>query len=395
LPQRGSRYLLPGGGSFQRLFFFLALGFQLPPSFLSTVIVCVPVGITPIRFKLETKELMNFQRLPLLLAALFAVWWPVAGSARPLGPLVKNQGFQVIDITAQTGGNFGAAYDINNAGQVVGAANSVPFSPYDAFVYDQKQGLRFLPSVPGGQFAQATGINRAGQVVGSVILNQFSHLLLWSEQGGVVDLHPGPEWLASEPAFINDRGQVGGTVFNMNGHVGFVWDPVSGYHFVSNVTTVAGMNRHGLFIGDQLGGAVYGRDLDGVLTPILTPGHSGSARAVSQGRLILGNYYLPIGYQQAFTYRPGHKVVPLPKLPGANECFALGLNELQQVVGESDFRAVLWDRRRVYALNDALPAGSALRVLHRAFAINNKGFIVGHGNTTNTVAAFLLVPNGD
>jgi hypothetical protein len=73
------------------------------------------------------------------------------------------------------------------------------------------------------------------------------------------------------------------------------------------------------------------------------------------------------------------------------------VNSHGQIVGRSDedgltFRAVLWERRRIYNLNDAVPPDSGWSVLAEARDINDKGEIVGYGGATNGLTAFLLIP---
>jgi probable HAF family extracellular repeat protein len=70
---------------------------------------------------------------------------------------------------------YSAAYDLNDAGQVVGTA-SVP--GYTAFVWDRAGGMTFLGGVSGA--TAAYGINASGQAVGTSGLNTYApHSVLW------------------------------------------------------------------------------------------------------------------------------------------------------------------------------------------------------------------------
>ena len=95
---------------------------------------------------METTFLRQF-RVPLLILSVSATTaW--CGAATPL----HRRGFAVIDIAESTGGDFGWASAVNNAGQVVGIANTQRYGPSSAFIYDQAGGLRFLPVPAGGVF---------------------------------------------------------------------------------------------------------------------------------------------------------------------------------------------------------------------------------------------------
>src|SRR5436190_6259277 len=78
----------------------------------------------------------------LLLCWFFSVFVVVTGHSAPGGPLHKRE-FQLIDPAEFSGGDFGDAWDVNNLGQVVGAANTIPQDKYSAFIFDIAHGLRF------------------------------------------------------------------------------------------------------------------------------------------------------------------------------------------------------------------------------------------------------------
>ena len=68
---------------------------------------------------------------------------------------------------------------------------------------------------------------------------------------------------------------------------------------------------------------------------------------------------------------------------------AYGINDLGQVVGDSlSGEAVLWKNGETIFLQDVVDVGSDF-ILKTAFAINNKGKIVGYGRMDNEDHAFL------
>jgi probable HAF family extracellular repeat protein len=72
--------------------------------------------------------------------------------------------------------------------------------------------------------------------------------------------------------------------------------------------------------------------------------------------------------------------------------FALGMNNVGQVVGWSKYRAFVWSPSTgMLDLNNLIPANSGW-FLQAANAINDKGQIVGEGTLNGQIEAFLLTP---
>jgi probable HAF family extracellular repeat protein len=102
----------------------------------------------------------------------------INASGQVAGTYVADSGFNhaflysggVMTDLGTLGGASSSAAAINNAGQVVGAADPVPLSrflaPTHPFLYSGGK-MTDLGTPPGILFAMATGINAAGQVVGS------------------------------------------------------------------------------------------------------------------------------------------------------------------------------------------------------------------------------------
>ena len=167
------------------------------------------------------------------------------------------------------------AYDINNAGQVVGrafTANTQISPPTDpeyfsrAFLWAPGQGMRDLGDLGGGH-SIAYAINDAGQVVGRSWLSRFiegygqpySAFVWTADQGmhGLGTLTPGPS--ASAAYGINEAGQVVGMSDTGPYFLGygplqaFLWTAVNGMEAITPTTgirTPRGINDRQQVIGD-------------------------------------------------------------------------------------------------------------------------------------------------
>jgi probable HAF family extracellular repeat protein len=227
----------------------------------------------------------------------------------------------------------------------------------------------------GGTFGVAYGINNAGRVGGGATLpNGDQHSFLWTQSGGMQDLGTlgGPNSAAGGP---NSRTQLA----------------------VLSDTTVTdpyGENFCGFGTGLTCLGAVWQY---GVMTALPTlGGNNGAAiginnRGQSMGYTENGTQDATCPAPQVLDYeaviwgpQPG-QIRELPPLPGDTVGFALGINDLGQVVGSSGScantplvpqpvgpHAVLWDHGSPINLGSL---GGQL--ISTAAAINNRGEVVG------------------
>lgn len=117
--------------------------------------------------------------------------------------------------------DFSSAAAINNFGQVVGFSGNINDDYSDrAFLWSENTGainLGTLPSrfpeFPDDTASYAYDINDAGQVVGLASV-PYNTAFLWSESTGMVDLNtliePNSEWQLDVATAINNRGQIVG-----------------------------------------------------------------------------------------------------------------------------------------------------------------------------------------
>jgi probable HAF family extracellular repeat protein len=120
------------------------------------------------------------------------------------------------------GGNFGSAFWINDAGEVVGVASLPGDQIFHAFLW--KNGVKTdLGTLDGDLTSDAIGINSRGQVIGSSGSASGSvRGFLW-EHGSMFDLNtlvsPCSELNLYFPTIINDRGEIAGQGQLPNGDV--------------------------------------------------------------------------------------------------------------------------------------------------------------------------------
>ena len=171
------------------------------------------------------------------------------------------------------------AYDINNAGQVVGrsfSADQIVFPPTDpeflsrAFLWSPSQGMQDLGALSGGH-AVAYAVNDASQVVGKSWLSTSSpppygpnvRAVLWAPGQGIRDL--GGLWSGpynSVAYGINEAGQVVGEsdlgIAFQDGFPlqAFLWTAADGMEALSpttGLTTARDINNHQQVVGEDAG----------------------------------------------------------------------------------------------------------------------------------------------
>ncbi len=288
------------------------------------------------------------------------------------------------------GGDLSWAIDINDAGQIVGYAETTERTQH-AVLWTNGE-MTDLGTLGGGSHSEGIRINAAGQVVGHAttgpgqeLLDPGTRAFLWSD-GVMTDLGTlGGNW--SRATDITDTGRVSGTSETADGALHpFVWENGT----MTDLGVLPGFaGGRALRINEE--GWVVGFSVD----PLATPGAG------------------PPAERHAWLYREG-ELTDLGTL-GGPESSGLGLNNVGQVVGESQisaeaaevtalgdaspvaeedgppFHAFIWEDGVMTDLNDLVSGESGL-VLETAFAINDAGQIVGGGTVGDAYHAFLLTP---
>jgi probable HAF family extracellular repeat protein len=200
------------------------------------------------------------------------------------------------------GGDNGFATGVNNAGQVIGWAETRVHDPtcnapqvlqFRAVLWEPKKGqMRELPPLPGDSTSAATAINDQGQAVGisgdcDIAVGQLSarHSVLW-EKGTVINIGDlgGDAW--HTPMDINAAGDVVG-FSNPRGVIGidfaphaFLWTREGGIRDLGTlpgdaVSQAVGINSNGQIVGVSSGAANRAflwengvmKDLNGLVGP--------------------------------------------------------------------------------------------------------------------------------
>jgi len=295
-------------------------------------------------------------------------------------------------------GNFGMdhsiAYDINDAGQIVGICWSSGV-PTDAFMWTDGNGSGtaevgewlHIGSFPGSTLpsARAFAVNSAGQVAGyGAVQYGLTHGFVWSDlndngqsdAGEKIDLGtPGGDFCT--PTDINDAGVVAGYGETASGaDHGFVWDDRdgNGQSDAGEMLDLGLPNSYATAIGDD--GTVAG--YTGVPNqPFTWKDLDGDWEADQDEFVFLGT----LGGLYARPHAVNkHGVV-------------VGWSETGEFVeGDPVAHGWVYANGVMHDLNDLIPADSGW-VIESADDINDSGAIVGYGTGPDGQRhAFLLVP---
>jgi probable HAF family extracellular repeat protein len=288
------------------------------------------------------------------------------------------------------GANQMYPYWINNAGDVAGdlvAGLNYPF------FWSQTGGLQSLSSTGG----RTGGINNAGQVVGSIPSSTayFTDAFVWSSSSGLLDLKSKIAALSSGGGGINDGGWIVGPYFTSStGALVFV------LHGDNTVQFLSGDQGYGINNSDQVLLRTSGHqalvDQTGISNFTFD---SLNVPHLNNSGQVVGSYSSGFPAASAFVWSKIGGLQTLGSLfSGCNATYANGINNLGQIVGSSapcDFssqKPVLWKNGTTVDLTTLIAPVSGWQVI-AADAINDNGYIAGHGWYNGVVRAFLLIPN--
>jgi len=292
---------------------------------------------------------------------------------------------------------------INDRGQVTGWINPGDGSPFRAFVWDRKQGIRDLGAVPGHSSMTAAAINDAGTIVGEAVDEETGENLafVWTPRGGVRTLDTSLGGVGSFATAINRAGQIAGASTTANGAIHAFFRDVDGevvdlgaFSHGRGFSSATGMNDLGQVVvvladGDRQNAFVWdahgGRQL---LVPEPSASFPYPSDINNRGEVV--GALLEPGLQRAFRWTPSQGIRLLGSLSGVDTDFttAQAINDRGTIVGGSqtasgDFHGFVWEPRGgMRDLNELIDARSGLAVqpmLGTAMSINEHGAIAVGG----------------
>ncbi len=305
--------------------------------------------------------------LALVSAAVVAAGGALVGTAAAAAPAPASV-YRIIDLGTRGGGGSSSAAAINARGHIAGQSNGHAVLWRDGRIVD-------LGLLPGGAVSFATDLNDRDEVVGyAATAAGTTHAFVWRD-GRMRDLGA----MAGDNSYafgINNAGDIVGwsaTEANNNGLHAIRWrggrmidlEPDLQYSIARDITD------DGWIVGLRS-----------------TPTHPANAWGVawwhgSATMIMADTGDMPMAANDRHeavgifgTLVAGGQTTQLPTPAGATVIQAYGLNNRTQVVGFTDFTAVLWDHGTTIEL-PGLSAG-----VTGAYDINDRGQIVGTSATT-------------
>lgn len=250
--------------------------------------------------------------------------------------------YQIQDLGTLPGMSYSEAYDINDAGQVVGMA-------LRGFLWSAHTGAVHIRDLSSDSWNDCRGVNNRGDIVGcwGNGWENTQHGFLLSKTKGLIDLGVFEAGWKTVADKINERGQIVGYAYTKNRpfSCAVFWDS----------------DGRMINIGESLG--------------LL----ASYAYGLNNSGQVVGYYWMPgeNGHTVAYRWSLKDGAVLLPPLEEGQNCQAFAINDAGQVAGEASIqgtnRPVVWDRDGSIRRLGMLPGHIGIWVSD----INNRGQVAG------------------